>query len=171
MRVGYRPGKTLGEGGSVAGVRRLNRPFGFAGRGRYTSRVNVQTYLFFDGCCQQAIELYKEALNVEVVHLSRFSDAPEPLRSIAPPECVFHATLRIGDTLLNLSDDPSQERGPFGGFALLVHLDMARAVDSALEALSEGGQVKMQAEAVPWATRYAIVTDQFGITWKLQFSG
>lgn len=135
------------------------------------SCVNVQTYLFFDRCCQQAIELYKEAMQAEVLHLSRFADAPEALRASDREDLVFHSTLRIGDTLLNVSDDPLRERGAFGGFAFLVHLDSPLALDAAVEALAKGGNIDLQAQKVFWAERYAIVTDRFGVTWKLQFSG
>ncbi len=132
--------------------------------------MNVQTYLFFDGCCQQAIDLYKAAIGAELLHLTRFSDAPAALRAPKRDHLVFHATLRIGDTLLNLSDDPMQDKGAFGGFVLLLHLDSPDAVDSAAELLGRGGQIDMAAQEVFWAKRYAIVTDPFGVTWKLQFS-
>ena len=132
--------------------------------------MNVQTYLFFDGCCQRAIEAYVAALGAEVLHLSRFSSAPEHLRSPERDELVFHATLRIGDTLLNLSDDPQCERGAFGGFALLVHMDSPEAVDRAAAALSVGGTADMAPQTTFWGERYAIVTDGFGVVWKLQFS-
>ena len=132
--------------------------------------MNVQTYLFFDRCCTQAIELYGQAMNAEVLHVTRFSDAPDELKAPDRDDLVFHSTIRIGDTLLNLSDDPMKEKGVFGGFALLLHLDSSEAVDGAVEVSSEGGRVDMPAETTFWPSRYAIVTDRFGITWKLQYS-
>ena len=132
--------------------------------------MNVQTYLYFAGSCRQAIELYKLALNAEVDFLASFAEAPEPLRVPGQDHLIFHATLRIGETLLNMSDDPKIEKTAFSGFALLVHLDSPDAVDSAFELLAQHGNILLPAQETPWAPRYAIAQDPFGITWKLQFS-
>jgi PhnB protein len=131
--------------------------------------VNVLTYLFFDGRCGEALELYTQAVGAEVLHITLFSDAPAELRAPERDKMVFHSTIRVGETLLNLSDDPMKEKGAFGGFALLLHLDSVEAVDTALVTLAVGGSVDMPAQATFWARRYAIVTDRFGVTWKLQF--
>ena len=40
--------------------------------------MQVQTYLFFDGRCEEAIEFYRSALGAEVTTLMRFKDCPEP---------------------------------------------------------------------------------------------
>ena len=132
--------------------------------------MNVQTYLYFAGNCRQAIELYTHALDAEVQFLASFSDAPQPLQVSGKEHLIFHATLQIGETLLNMSDDPKIEESAFGGFALLVHLDSSEAVDSALEQLAKAGNIHLPAQETPWAHRYAIAQDPFGITWKLQFS-
>lgn len=132
--------------------------------------MNVQTYLFFDGCCEQAIELYKHALHADVTNLVRFSDAPDFLRSTDRDLLVYHSTVRIGETNLNMSDDPTNEHGSYGGFALLVHLDSSAAVDTATDILATGGSVRFSPQKTFWALRYSIVTDPFGVTWKLQAS-
>jgi PhnB protein len=132
--------------------------------------MNVHTYLFFNGDCRSAIELYEQALGAVVEHLTLFSQAPEPLRAPERDNLVFHATLLVGETRLNLADDPKGTYGAFGGFSLLIHLDSADDVDSAVDKLSVAGTVVMPPLATFWAERYAIVKDRFGITWKLQFS-
>jgi len=132
--------------------------------------VNVQTYLFFDGCCQQAIALYTQVMQAELLHVTHFSEAPTALKAPGPDHMVFHSTLKIGDTLLNLCDDPTMERGTFGGFVLLAHLDSGDAVDTAAKLLAIDGRLDLPSQQVPWANRYAIATDRFGVTWKLQFS-
>lgn len=132
--------------------------------------MNVQTYLYFAGSCSQALEVYQRALGAKVLYLAHFSDAPEALRLPGRETLVFHATLQIGETLINLSDDPNFDKGSFGGFALLVHLDSSAAVDAAASVLAEGGAIQLDPTEVPWAYRYGIVTDRFGVTWKLQHS-
>ena len=45
-------------------------------KGRHA--MQVQSYLFFDGRCEEAIEFYRKALGAEVEMLMRFKDSPEP---------------------------------------------------------------------------------------------
>lgn len=134
------------------------------------NQVNVQTYLYFAGNCTCAIELYKSALGAEVQFVARFADAPEALQVPGKEHLIFHATLIIGNTHLNMSDDPKIDESTFGGFALLVHLDTPEAVELAVERLAYHGKILVPAQQTPWAHRYAIAQDPFGITWKLQFS-
>ena len=132
--------------------------------------MDVCTYLFFDGDCQEAIDLYVRVLGAEVQHLSRFDAAPEFLRPPDGGHLVFHATLKIGSTIVNLSDDPTKERGSFGGFAFLIHLDREEDVDRLTEGLTQGGKVDLAPVKTGWARRYAVVADRFGVVWKLQCS-
>lgn len=67
-----------------------------------TNNSIVQSYLFFDGKCEEAIEFYKKALGADVKMLMRFKDSPEP----TPPGCgptdaskVMHAQFQIGETV------------------------------------------------------------------------
>ena len=39
--------------------------------------MQVQSYLFFDGRAEEAIEFYKKALGAKVDMLMRFKDAPD----------------------------------------------------------------------------------------------
>jgi PhnB protein len=133
--------------------------------------MNVQTYLFFDGRCEEALDFYRRALDAEVLYLMRYKEGPQ---SLIPPdgeEKVFHATMRIGETLMNLSDDLRGERGSFGGFALLVHLDSDEKAEQVFEALLSGGRMELAMDTTFWASRYGIVTDRFGVTWKVQSGG
>jgi PhnB protein len=132
--------------------------------------MDVCTYLFFNGECQSAIDLYVQALGAELLHLSRFADTSNFLHSADQAGMVFHATLRIGSTLINLSDDPQKERGVFGGFALLLHLDREEDVDRIAAGLAKGGRTNLVPQKTTWANRYCIVIDRFGLVWKLQHS-
>ncbi|MGH8078610.1 MAG: hypothetical protein ACREPE_14990 [Lysobacter sp.] len=68
----------------------------------------IQPYLFFDGRCEEAVELYRKALGGEVEMLMRYKDSPDP----PPPgahagydDKIIHASLRIGDASVMMSDD------------------------------------------------------------------
>ncbi|AIE84747.1 VOC family protein [Fimbriimonas ginsengisoli] len=130
--------------------------------------MNVQTYIFFDGACEEAIGLYREALGAELMFLMKYKDGPPDLIPSGGEEKVFHATIRIGETAINLCDDLKNERGRLGGFALLAHMDSDEEAERVFAALKVGGAVFLPLEKTFWAARYGIVTDRFGVTWKVQ---
>jgi len=61
--------------------------------------MQVQSYLFFNGRCEEAIEFYKKAVGAKVEMLMRFKESPD--QSNNPPgagEKVMHSSIRIGDS-------------------------------------------------------------------------
>ena len=132
--------------------------------------VNIQTYLHFPSKCELAIEKYKEAFGAEVIYLSHFSEAPGEFSSSEFDNLVFHATVKVGETVLNMADDPLKEKSSFGGFTLLVHFDSESAFEQACALLGDAGSFIWGPTQTPWAQNYAVVKDEFGVTWKLQHS-
>ena len=81
----------------------------------------VEPYLFFDGRCEEAIEFYRRALGAEVNMLMRYKDSPEPPQagSALPPGSenrIMHASLRIGKTMLMVSDGHCGGKAEFPRF-------------------------------------------------------
>ena len=70
--------------------------------------MQVQSYLFFDGRCEEAVEFYRRALGAEVTMLLRFKDSPDPHDSgMVPPgagDKVMHVSVHIGETTVLDSD-------------------------------------------------------------------
>jgi PhnB protein len=130
--------------------------------------VNAQTYLFFEGQCEEAIEFYQAVFGAELAFLMRYSDAPKNLVPDGGEAKVFHATVTFGETSINMSDYTAGEGGGFGGFALLVHFETIEEAEKAFGRLQVNGHVKVPLAEAPWATRYGIIKDRFGVTWKLQ---
>ena len=52
---------------------------------RKESAMQVQSYLFFDGRCEEAIEFYKKAVGAKVEMLMRFKEAPGGQTTSARP--------------------------------------------------------------------------------------
>src|SRR5262249_12065696 len=110
------------------------------------------------------------AFRARVEFLMRFEQGPKELTPPGWGQKIFHATMRIGDTLVNLADDASPDRAAHSGFAMLVHADSdadARAMFSALE---KDGRIVVPLTKTFWAALYGIVTDRFGVTWKIQLN-
>ena len=84
--------------------------------------MQVQPYLFFEGRCQEAIDFYSRALGATVVMQMAFKDSPEPTGQ--PPEAgdkVMHATVRIGETEVFMSDGRCSGAPTFQGFSLSLN--------------------------------------------------
>ena len=79
--------------------------------------MKVEPYLFFNGRCEEAIAFYKEALGAEVTMQMRMNESPEPpTPGCVPPgfeNKIMHANLRIGSTMLMMSDGNSDLQPSF----------------------------------------------------------
>jgi len=133
--------------------------------------MRVEPYLFFEGRCEEAIEFYRKALGAEVTMLMRFKESPEPpAPGMCPPgsqDKVLHANLRIGDTMVMVSDGRCQGTPGFQGFALSLAVPDDAAAERAFTALVEGGQVQMPLAKTFFSPRFGMVADRFGVSWMV----
>ena len=130
----------------------------------------VQSYLFLDGKCEEALEFYKRALGAEVNMLMRYKDSPEP----PPPGCgpmdpnkIMHAQFRIGETVILASDGRATGNPKFEGFALAVTVKTEADADQAFNALANGGNVQMPLAKTFFSSRFGMVMDKFGVFWMV----
>lgn len=135
-----------------------------------TKNAIVQSYLFFDGKCEEALEFYKKALGAEVNMLMRYKESPEA----PPPGCgpqdtnkVMHATFQIGKTIILASDGRATGKPQFEGFALSLSLPTPAEVDKAFAALADGGKVEMPLSKTFFSARFGMVEDKFGVFWMV----
>ena len=131
----------------------------------------IESYLFFDGRCEAALEFYRKALGAEVTLLMRFKDCPERLDPAMVPagseNKVMHASFRIGDTSVMASDGQCQGEPSFQGFSLsLTAADEAEA-DRYFAALADGGKVTMPLGKTFFSPRFGMLVDRFGVNWMV----
>lgn len=130
----------------------------------------IQPYLFMGGRCEEAIDLYRQTLGAQVEILMRYKDSPEP----PPPGMlqpgfenkVMHATLRIGEAVLMVSDG-CDDQSRFEGFRLSLSLATEAEAQRAFEGLSEGGQIQMPLTKTFWSPCFGMLTDRFGVGWMV----
>ena len=131
----------------------------------------VQPYLVFDGCCEEAIEFYHQALGAEKIMLMRFKDSPEPLQPGCLPSGsenkVMHALFRIGETEVMASDGHCTGQPVFKGFSLSITLTSEADADRFYAALAEGGQIQMPLAKTFYSPRFGMVADRFGVGWMI----
>jgi PhnB protein len=126
--------------------------------------MQIQPYLFFNGRCDEAIEFYRTAVGAEVTMLMRFKDSPEPM-SHGAPDKVMHASLRIGDTTILVSDGRSTGGPGFQGFALSLTVPDETEAERLFAALGNGGQVQTPLAKTFFSPKFGMVTDRFGLLW------
>ena len=133
--------------------------------------MQIQPYLFFEGRCEEAIELYRNALGAEVEMLMRIKDSAEP----APPGThppgsenkVMHAALRIGEAMLLASDGRCQGKPSFQGFSLTIYASDESQAKRWFAALSDGGETRMPLGKTFFSPCFGMLADRFGVPWMI----
>jgi PhnB protein len=135
-----------------------------------TKNYAVNTFLFLDGRCEEAIEFYRKTIGAEPLMLMRFKDAPPEAKAQqggAPinENKVMHARLRIGDSTIMMSDGPCS--GKFDGFLLSLTVSSPADAESLFAALSEGGRVEMPMAKTFFSPAFGMLIDRFGVKWMV----
>ena len=133
--------------------------------------MHIESYVFFNGRCEEAIEFYQRALGAEVLMLMRNKDSPEPASPGALPQGsenkVLHASLRIGKSTVMASDGHCDGRPEFRGFSLSIAADSVAEAERMFNALAEGGTVQMPLAQTFWSPKFGMVADRFGLSWMV----
>jgi PhnB protein len=131
----------------------------------------IQPYLFFGGCCQEAIEFYRDVLGAEVQMLMRFKEAPDqPPPGMVPDnwgDKVMHACIKVGETQVMASDGCATSEPEFKGFSLTLAVANEAEADRRFAALSERGQVTMPLGKTFFSPRFGMLVDRFGVGWMV----
>ena len=133
--------------------------------------MNIQTTLNFCGRTEEAVKFYSNTIEAETLFMMRFRDCPD--RSQLRPgmeEKIFHATFRIGSTVIMASDcgcEKPPTQATFSGFAFVLRVETPEKAERIFTALSDGGHIQIPLLKTFFADRYGIVVDRFGVSWKI----
>lgn len=135
--------------------------------------MQVQSYLFFDGRCEEALAFYAKALGAEVTMMMRYQDSPVPQQggpegcAPMPGDKIMHASFRVGETQLMASDGMAVGQAQFKGFSLSIAVPSDAEARRTFDALADGGQVQMPLTATFFASSFGMVADRFGVSWMV----
>jgi len=136
-----------------------------------TTNNSVQPYLFFNGRCEEAVEFYRQAVGAEVEMMMRFKDSPEPPQPgcLAPgsESKIMHASIRVGATVLLVSDGRCEGKLNFEGFSLCLTVTDETEADRRFAALADGGKIQMPLTKTFYSPRFGMVEDRFGVSWMV----
>ncbi|WP_371366977.1 VOC family protein [Pseudomonas sp. QL9] len=131
--------------------------------------MKINTYLIFDGNCEEAFKRYAEVLRGNIPMLMHFGDAPD--QGQMPPgssNLVMHVRLEVGDQVLMGSDNcPPMPYEGTKGVSVSLNVDSKAEAKRIFDALSEGGQVGMPLQQTFWAAAFGMFTDRFGVPWMV----
>lgn len=131
--------------------------------------LKVQPYLYFGGRCEEALAFYQASVGAQIEMSMRFRESPdEPPPDTVPEnwgEKIMHASMRIGNSRIMLSDGCGGER--FGGFALSLQVEDEAAAQRLFSALADGGEVTMPLTKTFWSPQFGMLTDRFGVAWMV----
>ena len=137
--------------------------------------MQVQSYLNFDGRCEEALEFYRNAVGANVKCMMRFDESPEPCDpNMVPPgseKKIMHASFAVGETELLASDCSCQGQPKFQGVSLALSAASVAEAERFFAALGNGGQVQMPLTKTFFAPRFGMVADKFGVSWMVLARG
>ncbi len=132
--------------------------------------AQLNPYLTFGGTCREALTLYKEALNGEILSLRTFEESPDDV----PTEFkhhVMHADFRAGDVYIMASDGgPHYSITPGNAITLNLNFNDPAEQERVFAKLSVGGTVTMPLQETFWGSKFGLITDKFGINWMLDYA-
>jgi PhnB protein len=131
--------------------------------------MHVQSYLFFEGRCEEALDFYKKTAGAQVEMLMRWKDRSDKSMCTPPDNAdkVMHAQFKIGDTTIMASDGRNTGNTDFQGFALAINTKDEAEVDKLFHGLVDGGKITMPLTKTFFSPRFGMLTDKFGVNWML----
>lgn len=127
--------------------------------------AGLQTYLLFNGNCEEAVKFYCDTFKGEVLFTSRYGDAPVDVTEDSKNK-IIHCVFKIRGTEMMASDSHSGNDVNFGNnIQLSLAFDKNTDPTEAFNKLAEGGKVTMPLQQTFWAIKFGMLTDKFGVNW------
>lgn len=128
--------------------------------------MQLAVYVNYRGKCEEAFRFYEEHLGARLDGaIRRHGDAPNPSLPADWGDKVLHARLMLGGSILMGADVPHAE--PMRSAYLTLFLDSEAEAERVYSVLTDGGEVFMKMASTPFANRFAMLRDQFGVSWML----
>jgi len=80
---------------------------------------------------------------------------------------ILHATLSVGNYLLQGADVPPESYQRPQGFSVMLNIEDATEAERIFDSLSHNGTVQMPMQETFWAKRFGMLVDQFGTPWTV----
>ena len=138
--------------------------------------TTINTYLTFNGNCEEAFNFYKTVFGGEFAHIGKFKDMPDDPNckvAEADKEKVMHVSLPISKYSILMGSDTGGDWASHyvqgTNFSISINADSKDSADDLFSKLSVSGKVIMPMNTTFWESYFGMFTDQFGIQWMVSF--
>jgi PhnB protein len=138
--------------------------------------ATVNTYITFNGYCEEAFVFYKSIFGGEFSYFGRFKDMPMTDGKTCPSaeaEKIMHVSLPISKETAIMGSDSFESFGTktiYGNnFSLSINTQSKEEADKLFNALSDGGKITMPMDNTFWNAYFGTFTDKFGVNWMVNF--
>jgi PhnB protein len=130
--------------------------------------MQINTYLMFNGNCEEAFKFYAELLHGKIVAMMPHEGTPAE-NHVSPEwrKKIIHARMTVGDNVLMASDAPPDRSQKPQGFSVNISVDTPAEAERIFGALAERGNIQMPIAETFWAERFGMVVDRFGTPWMI----
>ena len=128
----------------------------------------LDSYIFFDGKCAEAMRFYEKTLGGKLQPLMTYAQSPDPSQcGPGSEDRIMHTALVLDGRMLMASDSPAGMHKPMSGFSLSLFYETAAEARRIFDALGNGGTVIMPVQKTFWADAFGMLTDRFGTPWMV----
>ena len=119
--------------------------------------------------CREALEFYRVIFGGEIKNLQT-GEGKEMFKG--NEEKVVHSELWINnDCILYLNDVFSGNNEFVSNINLMLQMESMDEIKRVYDGLSKNGRVQYELQKAFWGSHHAVVIDQFGVVWSLDFAG
>jgi PhnB protein len=131
--------------------------------------MTFNTYLQFDGNCEEALKFYEKALGGKLTFLMRYGESPEADK--CSPESlqrVMHGRIEVGENVIMASDCPPQFYKKPAGFSISINVETPEEAERYYHALADKATyIHMPLGETFWARSFGMLDDRFGVSWMV----
>ncbi len=138
--------------------------------------ATTNTYLNFNGNCEEAFLFYKSVFGGDFNYMGRFNEMPPQEGQTMPEEMgnkIMHVSLPIGTSILMGSDTGGEWATSYvqgNNFSVSITAESREEAERLFAGLAEGANVTMPLNDTFWGDYFGMLTDKFGIGWMMSFN-
>lgn len=127
-------------------------------------------YMYFNGNAADALKFYEKVFHTAPPQVMLFKDMPGADAASPLGDKILHAELIIANDVYYISDVVGAEQVTIGNnLQININCDSENELRWIFAGLSEGAHISMPLEETFWDAVFGALTDQYGISWSLNY--
>lgn len=137
--------------------------------------MKFSVYCTFDGKAAEALAFYEDVFGIEPIRVQTYGDIPPTDEFSLPEEAkhrILYAEIPFPNLRMMISDNlPSVEPVVGNQLSMVFESELRSEVSRVFDRLKEDGVVEMELSDTFYSPLAGQVTDRFGISWTISFTG